>query len=86
MLLPAPLHLERGSPSQVSLKIRFKNDSSHDRWAASVVSDYWEIECFIWGHGAVAQKAGIKGEKLAGRPNRRKQDTCHFTEVTSDQF
>lgn len=51
-----------------------------------MLSDYWELECFIWGHGAVAQRAGIKGEKLAGRPNRRKQDTCHSTEVTRDQF
>jgi len=84
-LLPAQLHPKRGSPAQVSLMIEF-NMTAAAAGGLHGHSHYWGLEYFISGHATATQRAGVKAEKMAGRINWMKQDTCCSSEVTRDPF
>lgn len=82
----APLHQKRASRAQVSpFKIRFKADSSHDRWAAKAALAL-PTSMNVSSGCAELRKQESKRKWLAERASRLKQDTRRLTGVTRDQF
>lgn len=75
------------SRSGFPFKIRFKADSSHDRWAAKAALTLPRSMNVSSGYTEpLLRKQESKRKWLAGRASRLKQDLHCSTEVTRDQF